>query len=67
MNNEFEMKESLDFAISGAEIEIADKSVQMALDAGASAVMVSLDKAKPRFMLCWTGRLTISGRLVTGH
>ena len=40
------MKESLDFAISGAEIEIADKSVQMALDAGASAVMVSLDKAK---------------------
>lgn len=46
MNNEFEMKESLDFAISGAEIEIADKSVQMALDAGASAVMVSLDKAK---------------------
>lgn len=46
MNNEFEMKESLDFAISGAEREIADKSVQMALDAGASAVMVSLDKAK---------------------
>ena len=40
------MKESLDFAISGPEIEIADKSVQMALDAGASAVMVSLDKAK---------------------
>lgn len=46
MNKEFEMKESLDFAISGAEREIADKSVQMALDAGASAVMVSLDKAK---------------------
>ena len=46
MNKEFEMKESLDFAISGAEIEIADKSVQMALNAGASAVMVSLDKAK---------------------
>lgn len=46
MNKEFKMKESLDFAISGAEIEIADKSVQMALDAGASAVMVSLDKAK---------------------
>ena len=33
MNKEFEMKESLDFAISGVEIEIADKSVQMALDA----------------------------------
>lgn len=46
MNKEFEMKERLDFAISGAEREIADKSVQMALDAGASAVMVSLDKAK---------------------
>ncbi len=46
MNKEFKMKESLDFAISGAEIEIADKSVQMALNAGASAVMVSLDKAK---------------------
>ena len=46
MNKEFEMKESLDFAISDAEREIADKSVQMALDAGASAVMVSLDKAK---------------------
>ena len=46
MNNEFVMKESLDFAISGAEIEIADKSVRMSMDAGASAVMVSLDKAK---------------------
>ena len=46
MNKEFKMKESLDFAISDAEREIADKSVQMALDAGASAVMVSLDKAK---------------------
>lgn len=46
MNKEFKMKESLDFAISDAEREIADKSVQMALEAGASAVMVSLDKAK---------------------
>ena len=46
MNKEFKMKESLDFAISDAEREIADKSVQIALDAGASAVMVSLDKAK---------------------
>lgn len=57
MNNEFEMKESLDFAISGAEIEIADKSVQMALDAGASAVMVSLDKAKTEIYALLDGEI----------
>lgn len=57
MNNEFEMKESLDFAISGAEIGIADKSVQMALDAGASAVMVSLDKAKTEIYALLDGEI----------
>lgn len=57
MNNEFEMKESLDFAISGVEIEIADKSVQMALDAGASAVMVSLDKAKTEIYALLDGEI----------
>ena len=57
MNNEFKMKESLDFAISGAEIEIADKSVQMALDAGASAVMVSLDKAKTEIYALLDGEI----------
>lgn len=57
MNNEFEMKDSLDFAISGAEIEIADKSVQMALDAGASAVMVSLDKAKTEIYALLDGEI----------
>lgn len=57
MNNKFEMKESLDFAISGAEIEIADKSVQMALDAGASAVMVSLDKAKTEIYALLDGEI----------
>ena len=57
MNNEFEMKESLDFAISGAEIEIADKSVQMALNAGASAVMVSLDKAKTEIYALLDGEI----------
>lgn len=57
MNNEFEMKESLDFAISGAEIEIADKSVQMALDSGASAVMVSLDKAKTEIYALLDGEI----------
>lgn len=57
MNNEFEMKESLDFAISGEEIEIADKSVQMALDAGASAVMVSLDKAKTEIYALLDGEI----------
>lgn len=57
MNKEFEMKESLDFAISGAEIEIADKSVQMALDAGASAVMVSLDKAKTEIYALLDGEI----------
>lgn len=57
MNNEFEMKESLDFAISGAEREIADKSVQMALDAGASAVMVSLDKAKTEIYALLDGEI----------
>ena len=57
MNNEFEMKKSLDFAISGAEIEIADKSVQMALDAGASAVMVSLDKAKTEIYALLDGEI----------
>ena len=57
MNNEFEMKESLDFAISDAEIEIADKSVQMALDAGASAVMVSLDKAKTEIYALLDGEI----------
>lgn len=51
------MKESLDFAISGAEIEIADKSVQMALDAGASAVMVSLDKAKTEIYALLDGEI----------
>lgn len=57
MNNEFEMKERLDFAISGAEREIADKSVQMALDAGASAVMVSLDKAKTEIYALLDGEI----------
>ena len=57
MNNEFKMKDSLDFAISGAEIEIADKSVQMALDAGASAVMVSLDKAKTEIYALLDGEI----------
>lgn len=57
MNKEFEMKESLDFAISGAEIEVADKSVQMALDAGASAVMVSLDKAKTEIYALLDGEI----------
>lgn len=57
MNNEFEMKESLDFAISGAERKIADKSVQMALDAGASAVMVSLDKAKTEIYALLDGEI----------
>ena len=57
MNNEFEMKESLDFAIGGAEREIADKSVQMALDAGASAVMVSLDKAKTEIYALLDGEI----------
>lgn len=57
MNNEFEMKESLDFAISGAEREIADKSVQMALAAGASAVMVSLDKAKTEIYALLDGEI----------
>lgn len=57
MNKGFEMKESLDFAISGAEREIADKSVQMALDAGASAVMVSLDKAKTEIYALLDGEI----------
>lgn len=57
MNNESEMKESLDFAISGAEREIADKSVQMALAAGASAVMVSLDKAKTEIYALLDGEI----------
>lgn len=57
MNKEFKMKESLDFAISGAEIEIADKSVQMALNAGASAVMVSLDKAKTEIYALLDGEI----------
>ena len=57
MNKEFKVKESLDFAISGAEIEIADKSVQMALDAGASAVMVSLDKAKTEIYALLDGEI----------
>ena len=51
------MKESLDFAISGAEIEIADKSVHMALNAGASAVMVSLDKAKTEIYALLDGEI----------
>ena len=57
MNKEFEMKERLDSAISDAEREIADKSVQMALDAGASAVMVSLDKAKTEIYALLDGEI----------
>lgn len=57
MNKEFEMIESLDFAISDAEREIADKSVQMALNAGASAVMVSLDKAKTEIYALLDGEI----------
>jgi len=57
MNKEFKMKESLAFAISDAEREIADKSVQMALDAGASAVMVSLDKAKTEIYALLDGEI----------
>ena len=57
MNKEFEMKERLDSAISDAERAIADKSVQMALDAGASAVMVSLDKAKTEIYALLDGEI----------
>lgn len=57
MNKEFKMKESLDFAISDAERKIAEKSVQMALDAGASAVMVSLDKAKTEIYALLDGEI----------
>ena len=57
MNKEFKMKESLDSAISDAERAIADKSVQMALDAGASAVMVSLDKAKTEIYALLDGEI----------
>lgn len=57
MNKKFEMKESLDFAISDAERAIADKSVQMALNAGASAVMVSLDKAKTEIYALLDGEI----------
>lgn len=51
------MKERLDSAISDADRAIADKSVQMALDAGASAVMVSLDKAKTEFYALLDGEI----------
>ena len=51
------MKERLDSAISDAERAIADKSVQMALDAGASAVMVSLDKAKTEIYALLDGEI----------
>ena len=51
------MKERLDFAISDAERKIADKSVQMALNAGASAVMVSLDKAKTEIYALLDGEI----------
>lgn len=57
MNKEFEMKERLDSAISDADRAIADKSVQMALDAGASAVMVSLDKAKTEIYALLDGEI----------
>ena len=57
MNKKFEMKESLDFAINDAERAIADKSVQMALNAGASAVMVSLDKAKTEIYALLDGEI----------
>lgn len=43
--------------MSDAEREIADKSVQMALDAGASAVMVSLDKAKTEIYALLDGEI----------
>ncbi len=45
------------YAISGKEMEIADKSVEMALKAGASDVQVSLDKAQTELIAHLDGEL----------
>ncbi len=46
MNKTYEIKDILQSAISEEEKEIADKSIGLALKAGASAVQVTLDKVK---------------------
>ncbi len=46
MNKTYEIKDILQSAISEEEKAIADKSISLALEAGASAVQVTLDKVK---------------------
>lgn len=57
MENKYTVKKSLDFEITEKEIEIADKSICMALEAGASAVQVTLDKAKTDIYALLDGQL----------
>ena len=56
-NKEYKIKDKLDSAISDKEIEIADKSVQMGLEAGASAIQVTLDKARTEIYALLDGEI----------
>ena len=45
-NKKYKIRKSLEYAISAEEMALADKSVQIGLEEGASAIQVTLDKAK---------------------
>ena len=56
-NKTYIMKESLEYAISDEEKALADKSVKIALEEGASAVQVTLDKAKTEIWALLDGEI----------
>ena len=60
------MENKLEYAITEEETRIADRSVVLAVEAGASAVQVTLDKARTE-IYAWTGNSTTSARPATGH
>lgn len=51
------MKTEMNFMISEEELNLADKSVDMALEAGASAVQVTLDKARTEIYALLNGEI----------
>lgn len=56
-NKRYEMRSSLEYAISEEERRIADKSVEMGLEAGASAIQVTLDKARTEIYALLDGEI----------
>lgn len=56
-NKNYEMRGSLEYAISAEEMAMADDSVRIGLEEGASAIQVTLDKAKTEIYALLDGEI----------